>query len=80
MVFILAVTDVFRTVPINFTFADAPNIELSVIVTVVLPVPDIVSVISMFGFLNRWNDTLGTKLEDVPKSFVDEKLKPLGWS
>ena len=41
---------------------------------------DIVSVISMFGFLNRWNDTLGTKLEDVPKSFVDEKLKPLGWS
>ncbi len=40
---------------------------------------DIVSVISMFGFLNRWNDTLGTKLEDVPKGFVEEKLKPLGW-
>ena len=39
---------------------------------------DIVSVISMFGFLNRWNDTLGTKLEDVPKDFVEEKLKPLG--
>ena len=41
---------------------------------------DIVSVISMFGFLNRWNDTFGTRLEDVPKSFVEEKLKPLGWS
>ena len=41
---------------------------------------DIVSVISMFGFLNRWNDTLGTKLEDIPKVFVEEKLKPLGWS
>ena len=41
---------------------------------------DIVSVISMFGFLNRWNDTLGTKLEDVPKDFVEEKLKPLGWA
>ena len=41
---------------------------------------DIVSVVSMFGFLNRWNDTLGTKLEDVPKSFVEQKLKPLGWS
>ena len=41
---------------------------------------DIVSVISMFGFLNRWNDTLGTKLEDIPKDFVEEKLKPLGWS
>jgi hypothetical protein len=34
----------------------------------------------MFGFLNRWNDTLGTKLEDVPKDFVEEKLKPLGWA
>ena len=41
---------------------------------------DIVSVIYMFGFLNRWNDTLGTKLEDVPKGFVEEKLKPLGWA
>ena len=41
---------------------------------------DIVSVISMFGFLNRWNDTLGTKLEDIPRDFVEEKLKPLGWS
>ena len=41
---------------------------------------DIVSVISIFGFLNRWNDTLGTKLEDVPKGFVEEKLKPLGWA
>ena len=41
---------------------------------------DIVSVISMFGFLNRWNDTLGTRLEDVPKDFVEDKLKPLGWT
>ena len=40
---------------------------------------DIVSVISLFGFLNRWNDTLGTALEEVPKSFVNDKLKPLGW-
>ena len=40
---------------------------------------DIVSVISLFGFLNRWNDTLGTALEEVPESFVNDKLKPLGW-
>ena len=40
---------------------------------------DIVSVISLFGFLNRWNDTLGTALEDVPENFVNDKLKPLGW-
>ena len=40
---------------------------------------DIVSVISLFGFLNRWNDTLDTALEDVPDEFVEKKLKPLGW-
>ena len=41
---------------------------------------DIVSVISLFGFLNRWNDTMGTVLEEIPKNFVENKLKPLGWS
>tara|TARA_B100000941_G_scaffold141354_1_gene100160 strand:- start:675 stop:1265 length:591 start_codon:yes stop_codon:yes gene_type:complete len=40
---------------------------------------EIVAVISLFGFLNRWNDTLGTALEEVPESFVNERLKPLGW-
>ena len=40
---------------------------------------DIVSVISLFGYLNRWNDTLGTILEDIPEEFVEDKLKPLGW-
>ena len=42
-------------------------------------ITDMVAVISLFGFLNRWNDTLGSHLEDVPNSFVEEKLKPLGW-
>jgi len=41
---------------------------------------DIVAVIALFGFLNRWNDTLGSKLEDVPKEFVEKELNPLGWS
>ena len=41
---------------------------------------DIVSVIALFGFLNRWNDTMGTVLEDVPENFVENQLKPLGWS
>tara|TARA_Y100001970_G_scaffold294213_1_gene448613 strand:- start:13029 stop:13607 length:579 start_codon:yes stop_codon:yes gene_type:complete len=41
---------------------------------------DIVSVIALFGFLNRWNDTLGTELEDLPKQFIEQELKPLGWS
>jgi len=41
---------------------------------------DIVSVLALFGFLNRWNDTMGTVLEEVPESFVENKLRPLGWS
>ena len=43
-------------------------------------ITDIVSVIALFGFLNRWNDTMGTVLEDVPENFVENQLKPLGWS
>lgn len=31
---------------------------------------EIVSVISMFGFLNRWNSTLATELEATPLSFA----------
>ena len=46
VVLILALTDVLKTVPINLTFADAPRIVLSVIVTVELPVPLIVLVTS----------------------------------
>ena len=41
---------------------------------------DIVSVISLFGYLNRWNDTLVTVLEDIPEDFVEDNLKPLGWT
>tara|TARA_Y100000590_G_scaffold90669_2_gene102288 strand:+ start:10976 stop:11557 length:582 start_codon:yes stop_codon:yes gene_type:complete len=41
---------------------------------------DIVGVIALFGFLNRWNDTLGSVLEDVPKDFVEKELEPLGWN
>ena len=32
---------------------------------------EIVSVISMFGFLNRWNATLNTELETAPGNFYD---------
>jgi len=33
-------------------------------------ITEIVAVIAMFGFLNRWNTTLGTALEPVPLSSV----------
>ena len=39
----------------------------------------IVAVISTFGFLNRWNDTMATQLEDVPRQFANDHLGPLDW-
>lgn len=41
---------------------------------------EIVSVISMFGWMNRWNDTLATKLEDHPLEFAREHLTASGWT
>ena len=40
---------------------------------------EIVATISLFGFLNRWNDTMATTLEDAPTSFAEGILSPLGW-
>ncbi|MEO1321724.1 MAG: carboxymuconolactone decarboxylase family protein [Pseudomonadota bacterium] len=40
---------------------------------------EIVAVISLFGFLNRWNDTLATTLEDSPLAFAESHLAPKGW-
>jgi len=31
---------------------------------------EILAVIGLFGFLNRWNDTMATDLEDVPSAFA----------
>ena len=41
---------------------------------------EIVGVISMFGFLNRWNDTLATPLEDEPIEVGEKFLAGHGWS
>lgn len=40
---------------------------------------ELVSVIALFGYLNRWNDTLATELEDEPLSFATERLSARGW-
>ena len=40
---------------------------------------EIVAVIALFGFLNRWNDTLATSLEDSPLAFAEAHLAPIGW-
>ena len=40
---------------------------------------EVVAVISLFGFLNRWNDTMATTLESSPKSFAADQLSSQGW-
>jgi uncharacterized peroxidase-related enzyme len=40
---------------------------------------EIVGVISLFGFLNRWNDTLATPLEDEPIEIGEKYLARGGW-
>ena len=40
---------------------------------------EIVGVISLFGFLNRWNDTMGTPLEDEPIEVGQKYLTRGGW-
>ena len=41
---------------------------------------EIVAVIALFGFLNRWNDSLATTLEDHPTAFATEHLAGSGWT
>ena len=41
---------------------------------------DIVAVISLFGFLNRFNDTMATELEASPIEAGNRFLAKKGWS
>jgi uncharacterized peroxidase-related enzyme len=41
---------------------------------------EIVAVISLFGWLNRWNDTLASDLEETPLSFAASHLAGRGWT
>ncbi|WP_298303993.1 carboxymuconolactone decarboxylase family protein [uncultured Erythrobacter sp.] len=40
---------------------------------------EIVSVISLFGFLNRYNDTIGSELEEEPLNFAKETFASRDW-
>ena len=40
---------------------------------------EVVAVISLFGRLNRWNDTMATTLESSPKSFAADQIASQGW-
>lgn len=41
---------------------------------------EITAVVALFGFLNRWNDSMGTALEELPLSRGEQRLKDrTGW-
>ena len=40
---------------------------------------ELVGVVCLFGWLNRWNDTMATPLEDRPVAFGERHLAPSGW-
>ena len=41
---------------------------------------EIVAAISLFGYLNRWNDTMAAELEEVPKKVAERVIEPTGWT
>jgi alkylhydroperoxidase family enzyme len=41
---------------------------------------DILGIISYFGFLNRWNDSMATVLESGPASIGEKHLVEGGWT
>ena len=40
---------------------------------------ELVGQIVVFGFLNRWNDTIATELEATPIQFANAHLSQSGW-
>ena len=42
-------------------------------------VVEIVASVALFGYLNRWNDTMATDLEEYPKTVALEVLGTTGW-
>lgn len=40
---------------------------------------EILAVVGLFGFLNRWNDSMATDLEDIPAAFAAGTIGPHGW-
>ncbi|MBU1359719.1 MAG: carboxymuconolactone decarboxylase family protein [Gammaproteobacteria bacterium] len=40
---------------------------------------EIVAAISLFGYLNRWNDTMATSLEQLPAQLAGRALGAAGW-
>ena len=41
---------------------------------------EILAAVSLYGFLNRWNDSLATPLEEGSASFAEDALGAQGWT
>ena len=41
---------------------------------------EITAVVALFGYLNRWNDSMGSALEDLPRAAGEARLAASGWS
>ncbi|MGE5524455.1 MAG: carboxymuconolactone decarboxylase family protein [Rhodospirillaceae bacterium] len=41
---------------------------------------EILAVVSLFGFMNRWNDSLATPLEEEPREVGERHLARQGWT
>ncbi len=43
-------------------------------------IAEMLAVVALFGFLNRWNDTMGTPLEAPAQELARQHLAQYGWS
>ncbi len=43
-------------------------------------VVEIVASIALFGYLNRWNDTMATELEELPTQVAEKIVGKVGWT
>ena len=41
---------------------------------------EIVASIALFGYLNRWNDTMATEMEAAPGRLAERAIGPVGWT
>ena len=41
---------------------------------------ELTAVVALFGYLNRWNDTMATDLEAPPAKVAERAIGPIGWN
>jgi alkylhydroperoxidase family enzyme len=68
----------FRTSPL-FSAKERAALEVA-LAGAAQPIVEIVAVIAMFGFMNRWNDSMATPLEEEPIHVGETHLAQSGWA